>query len=96
MNELVEKFGRTAWEAAVLQVQLDLFFNLVFGLVLVLVAWIIHRMFRKVATEAGDLVILRGICTLILLCSLIPFTIALKQTINPEFYAIEKFIPGKN
>ena len=95
MNELIERFGQVAWEAAMRQVQLDLFFNIVFGVVLVLVAWIFRRMFTKDAAEAGELAILRGIIWLVLLISLIPFSIALKQTINPEFYAIEKFIPGK-
>lgn len=95
MSELIEKFGQVAWEAAIRQVQLDTWSNVLFGIGLLVAGLIIFYMFRKPAQQGGETVILVGIVLLFVLVSLIPFSIALKQSLNPEFYAIEKFIPGK-
>ena len=95
MNELIEKFGQVAWEAAMRQVQIDIVFTIILGVVLAGAGLAIYFLFRKVAVEAGDLAVLRVLLLVLVLLSLLPFSLAVKQSLNPEFYAIEKFIPGK-
>lgn len=96
MNELIEKFGQVAWEAAQRQVQLDIWFDVLAGGAVFIIALSIAAIFWKAAKAEGNPEILIGLVLLIVIISFIPLGAALKQSLNPEFYAIEKFIPGKN
>lgn len=97
MNELIEKFGQVAWEAAVRQVQLDIWFDTAGGIAILGIAIGAFFVLKLVGKESDAPPVLLEIVIVlcIALLSVIPFASALKQSLNPEFYAIEKFIPGK-
>ena len=95
MNELIERFGQVAWEAAMRQVQVDIWFNVFAGVLILFIAPVVLCVLWKPAKRDDVLPALVSLVLLLAIVAIIPLGIALKQSLNPEFYAIEKFIPGK-
>ena len=81
-------------EAAVRQVQIDMWFDFVGGVgclaITIICLFVVIRYFDK-----EERLLLLILVFIIFMVSLIPLSLALKKSLNPEFYAIEKFIPGK-